>query len=737
MTTQSQFNLFKILAALVIILLLTAAAWMPQPALQADDPNPPDHVVKLIFIHHSTGENWLTDGYGNLGRTLDQNNYFVSDTNYGWGPDSIGDRTDIPNWTEWFTSGATPTYMQALFTETGQNSSYTRTLSNPGGENEIIMFKSCFPNSALEGNPNDPAGTYEELSVSGAKYVYNTILQYFATRPDKLFVVITAPPLSDGTYANNARAFNTWLVDDWLRENNYQFNNVAVFDFYNILTDKNAHHRFRNGQVEHILGNRNTTAYASGDDHPNERGSQKATEEFIPMLNVFYHRWLETAGLPPAAGAGPVPAEPVTQPNVQPGVPVVSGVIDNFEGQPPAGTGGWESYFQDNTDTRLTCQADSTMAHAGSSSLQFQFDAAVNSWATCGFYFDSVQNWSAGQGISFFLRSDHAGIPLDVDVYGGNPGAHSTYVFHTQTPAESVNGWAHVGIPWAEILRAEWEENAGSPINPAQVTGFSVGFSTPETERVVGTIWLDELSLLGTETSAVVPAEPPAGSAQSSSVIDDFESGATGWVANFDSTTSSNATCGVGSGTGRTGNSLQLNFNISANSWGICAHEYGSRQDWSAFNGLSFYYVVDQAGIVFDVDLYAGSPDATETYVYTIEAPAESAAGWIPMELRWEDFHRADWETGAGAAFAKTNEVLGLAFGMNTPQDAPNAGSFRVDDITLLGAESAPVVQPEVQPPAPTQETERRGLGCGGATVVPIALIGFAFLQKKTKSARQ
>ncbi len=100
------------------------------------------------------------------------------------------------------------------------------------------MFKSCFPNSDLEGNPDDPPGTYGELTVSGAKYVYNTILHYFATRPDKLFIVITAPPLSDRTYAANARAFNNWLVEDWLAENNYTLNNVAVFDFYNILTGK-------------------------------------------------------------------------------------------------------------------------------------------------------------------------------------------------------------------------------------------------------------------------------------------------------------------------------------------------------------------------------------------------------------------------------------------------------------------------------------------------------------------
>lgn len=495
----------------VCLLFVTAAAASPAPMRQADHPSPPAAPVKLIFIHHSTGENWLTDGYGNLGRTLGENNYFVSDTNYGWGPDGIGDRTDIPNWTEWFASGMTPTYMDALFNETRQRSSYTRTLADPGGENTIIMFKSCFPNSALEGNPNDPPGTFEELTVAGAKYVYNAILQYFATRPDKLFIVITAPPLSDSRYAKNARAFNDWLVNDWLRENNYMLNNVAVFDFYNVLTDKNAHHRIVNGQIEHVTTRSNTLDYPSGDDHPNERGSQKATDEFVPMLNYFYARFLETASLPPSPGVGPV-LETGTTPEVQPEAHGVSSVIDNFEGPPPAGTAGWESYFQDNTDTQLICELDSAMAHAGTASLQFQFDAAPNSWATCGFYFDSVQNWSAGQGLSFYLRADRAGIPLDVDLYGGSPGGRSTYVYRTRTPAGSDAGWALMEIPWAEILRAEWEENPGTPFNPAEVTGFALGLSTPENERVAGKIWLDDLSLLGVETvtqpEAVPPAEP-------------------------------------------------------------------------------------------------------------------------------------------------------------------------------------------------------------------------------------
>jgi len=286
---------FRVLSLLLIAAL--ALAWSQPvragtPSAAALDPTPPSHTVKLIFIHHSTGQNWLADDYGGLGQALSDNNYFVSDTNYGWGPNTIGDRTDIPNWTEWFTSTDTSTYMDALFNESGQHSSYTRTLADPGGENQIIMFKSCFPNSALEGNPTDPPSADGWLTVGHAKYVYNQILAYFGAHPEKLFIVITAPPLQDGTYAANARAFNQWLMNDWLADNNYTKTNVAVFDFYNVLTGPNNHHRYSNGAIEHVFtAGMNTLYYPSGDDHPSVAGSQKATDEFVELLNIFYHRW--------------------------------------------------------------------------------------------------------------------------------------------------------------------------------------------------------------------------------------------------------------------------------------------------------------------------------------------------------------------------------------------------------------------------------------------------------------
>ncbi len=274
-------------------------------ALCVADATPPATTVKLVFIHHSTGGNWLADETpdhpsGGLGMALMNNNYYVSATNYGWGPFGVGDRTDIINWPEWFTGEQSDTILDALYSETGRNfggfGEWGRLPTDPGGENEVIMFKSCFPNSELYGNPDDPplAEPNDQFTVANAKAVYNEVLTYFGTRTDKLFVVITAPPLMESVTtaenAANARAFNNWLVYEWLQ--GYPHNNVAVFDYFNVLTDPDNHHRIVDGQVAHVADSgTNFSYYPSDDSHPNSTGHRKATAEYVPLLNYHYNRW--------------------------------------------------------------------------------------------------------------------------------------------------------------------------------------------------------------------------------------------------------------------------------------------------------------------------------------------------------------------------------------------------------------------------------------------------------------
>ena len=284
----------------------------------------PSQPVRLVFIHHSTGENWLRDDNGGLGIALRDNNYYVSDTNYSWGPvdpdlgGEIGTYTDIGHWYNWFLGPRRDQTLNSLYSHGDQWCNYLRLDAAPAGENQIVLFKSCFPNSAIGGSPTDPPTSGDnplqgrdagsgELTVGNIKRIYNDLLAYFGAHPEKLFVLITAPPLESGatnpSEAANARALTRWLVEDWLQA--YPLTNVAVFDFYNVMTsnagdaDHNDlglsggnHHRLSAGVVEHITSQGiDTAAYPSGDSHPSQAGNLKATGEFLPLLNSFYHRW--------------------------------------------------------------------------------------------------------------------------------------------------------------------------------------------------------------------------------------------------------------------------------------------------------------------------------------------------------------------------------------------------------------------------------------------------------------
>jgi len=495
----------KILTLLAFISLLTGGM-SPRALPQPVNTDPPAEPVRLVFIHHSTGGNWLADPQqnelgGGLGRALMENNYYVSATNYGWGPDSIGDATDIPNWLDWFRGERSSVYLDALYNEDGQNfgdfGSWPRLADAPQGENSIIVFKSCFPNSDLEGRPDDPAAPDGWLTVSNAKYTYNETLKYFATRPDKLFVVVTAPPLIHSSHAKNARAFNLWLVNDWLEENHYTLGNVAVFDFYNVLTGPNNHHRVVNGQVEHTYKEgQNLSYYHSSDDHPSQEGNRKAAEEFIPMLNAFYNNWI-------AASGGQVPAGQengvqVSQSQPEEGQADPAGAVADYREGFEGDVQDWEVYVDESGKTSLACQTTADRASEGNLSLQLDFDVARDGWATCGVDFAGGVDWSGADGLSFMVQSGGIDAPLHIDLYAEAGDSRESY-FYELLPDESTH-WMQVAIPWTEFKRVDWEENAGQPFNgPDHVSGIAFGIPS----QGKGALWVDNISLLGNEEPAI------------------------------------------------------------------------------------------------------------------------------------------------------------------------------------------------------------------------------------------
>jgi hypothetical protein len=241
----------------------------------------PASTVKICFIHHSTGSDWIATGDGNLGSALNANNYYVTECDYGWDAetnDNLGDHTDTEDWPSWFNN----TKMPYVYNN-NSHFDYTNTIANPGGENEIIMFKSCYPNSEV-GN-----------SINDEKAVYNSLLTYFANHLDKMFVLVIPPPEITIDSAALTRELSNWLVDrknGWLSA--YPHKNVYAFNYYTILTHPDSHHHVNSSGYEEnvVVNGANELYYYSGSDsHPTAPGHQKATGELLPLLNGWYHLW--------------------------------------------------------------------------------------------------------------------------------------------------------------------------------------------------------------------------------------------------------------------------------------------------------------------------------------------------------------------------------------------------------------------------------------------------------------
>ncbi len=247
------------------------------------DATTPETTARLMFIHHSCGSNWISTGNGNLGTELNSNNYFVTEADYGWDAetgDNLGDQTDTDDWQNWFND----TKMPHVYAN-DSHYDYTNTIDDPGGENDIIMFKSCYPLSEVGD------------SIEDEKALYNDLLTYFAAHTDKLFILITPPGETNVSSYELTRELCQWLVDEetgWLRD--YPHKNVGVFDFYAVLSETDSHHRVVNNQVEYIYSSSydGESPYHDGDNHPNAEGNVKATGEYVPLLNYYYNRWQES-----------------------------------------------------------------------------------------------------------------------------------------------------------------------------------------------------------------------------------------------------------------------------------------------------------------------------------------------------------------------------------------------------------------------------------------------------------
>jgi hypothetical protein len=219
---------------------------------------------QLLFVHHSVGDNWLN--YGGLKAQLLSARIGVHSCTYG---DEIGEHTDMYDWAPKFKND-----IEKIFKFDYHPNNYYKN----NRQNDIIMFKSCYPNSHIVGEGEAPGNPTEKIkTIWNYKAVFNELKDVFKEHPQKTFIYVTAPPMvpkeTTPESAKLARLFNEWITGQFVKEykDSTGLNNFLVFDLFDILADKEGMLKL----------NFRANDY---DSHPNEGAGQAATQVFMSFL---------------------------------------------------------------------------------------------------------------------------------------------------------------------------------------------------------------------------------------------------------------------------------------------------------------------------------------------------------------------------------------------------------------------------------------------------------------------
>ena len=448
---------------LVIMLLLGVGGVMAQNVAAQDG----GEEVRAIFMHHSTGAGVMNDGgvreaLTELGYSFwdhDYNDYGLSDgegqyLDLSW--DVPDDNTDPDGWYTIFNQSHTDPP--------------TNTLSHML-EYDVIIFKSCFPSSAI----------YDEWMFEEYQRYFLSIRDVIDRYPDKIFIPWTTPPLvpneTNLEEAARARRWAEYLTsDDYLDGHP----NIFVYDFFSLMADDDGFLRADYRADE-------------WDSHPNGTGNRAAGAVLVDFVDQVIGEF--------------VPGEPSTQPViVQP-----EGAADDVEPEsPPAQPvemGAMIADFEGGDDDlyRWWMYSDGgapepelglvKQGYGGDYSLRISFETAIDHYMGFGTDFPP-QDWSASDGVGFFWRSEEVGTEGILIIFVqdlDDPGNPTPFVAMVQTPGDE---WTEVQVFWEEFIKPDWVGDAGvAEFDPSRVVGVS--FDVGHWERAQrDIIWLDDMQII-------------------------------------------------------------------------------------------------------------------------------------------------------------------------------------------------------------------------------------------------
>ncbi len=232
---------------------------------------------RMVFLHHSVGEGILEEG--NLRDSLRQVGVAVKGMTYG---DSIGQYTDMCNWLPKFQID-----MKGIL----QFQNHPDVYYADGRTNDIVMFKSCYPNSNIDADdsgPGDPSST--KRTMANYQAVFAGLAGEIQKYPSTLFIYMTIPPLvpleTTPENAGRASAFNSWLKDEFLTAyyKESRLHNFVIFDLFDVLADQNnvLKAKYRNDNPR--------------DSHPNALGNREAARRFMEFYRPVWTAWHSRTG---------------------------------------------------------------------------------------------------------------------------------------------------------------------------------------------------------------------------------------------------------------------------------------------------------------------------------------------------------------------------------------------------------------------------------------------------------
>jgi hypothetical protein len=219
--------------------------------------------TNVIFLHHSVGNNLIEQG--GVRELFNQAGYQFWDHDYNY----IGLTDPNGNPTGYSYSipadNTDPDGLHQLF----HQPELPLPLNAFSGlmQHEVIIFKSCYPASDI----------VSEEDLQASKQMYLEIRDVMDQHPEKLFIVVTQPPLNPAhttlEIANRARSFADWLKSD---EYLAGHPNVATYDLFGQLAEDQA------GVPDY---NMLKGEYRQGtDSHPNEIANQVIAPDFVEFI---------------------------------------------------------------------------------------------------------------------------------------------------------------------------------------------------------------------------------------------------------------------------------------------------------------------------------------------------------------------------------------------------------------------------------------------------------------------